>query len=83
MKSGGIEQSGRLEVGGDLHDLVVGPREALSLIARPDRVAPRPGHSSVWDFTPALSTLQARDEFGDDLRSGLRLFGERNALPGP
>ena len=34
MKIGGIEQSGRLEVGGDLHDLVVGPREALSVIAR-------------------------------------------------
>src|ERR1700684_4258857 len=29
---GGIEQSGRLEVGGDLHDLVVGPAEARSLI---------------------------------------------------
>jgi len=32
MKVGGIEQSGRLEVGGDLHDLVVGPAEAASLI---------------------------------------------------
>jgi 8-hydroxy-5-deazaflavin:NADPH oxidoreductase len=30
-KVGGIEQSGRLEVGGDLHDLVVGPAEARSL----------------------------------------------------
>ena len=29
---GGIEQSGRLEVGGDLHDLVVGAAEARSLI---------------------------------------------------
>jgi predicted dinucleotide-binding enzyme len=29
---GGIEQSGRLEVGGDLHDLVVGLAEARSLI---------------------------------------------------
>ena len=34
MKIGGIEQSGRLEVGGDLHDLVAGPAEALSVIAR-------------------------------------------------
>ena len=33
MKVGGIEESGRLEVGGDLHDLVVGPAEARSLIA--------------------------------------------------
>jgi 8-hydroxy-5-deazaflavin:NADPH oxidoreductase len=33
VKVGGIEQSGRLEVGGDLHDLVVGPAEARSLIA--------------------------------------------------
>jgi 8-hydroxy-5-deazaflavin:NADPH oxidoreductase len=31
-KIGGIEQSGRLEVGGDLHDLVVGPAQAASLI---------------------------------------------------
>jgi 8-hydroxy-5-deazaflavin:NADPH oxidoreductase len=32
VKAGGIEQSGRLEVGGDLHDHVVGPAEARSLI---------------------------------------------------
>ena len=32
VKAGGIEQSGRLEVGGDLHDVVVGPAEARSLI---------------------------------------------------
>jgi 8-hydroxy-5-deazaflavin:NADPH oxidoreductase len=32
VKAGGIEQSGRLEVGGDLHDLVVGATEARSLI---------------------------------------------------
>ena len=31
VKAGGIGQSGRLEVGGDLHDLVVGPEEARSL----------------------------------------------------
>jgi hypothetical protein len=31
-KAGGIDQSGRLEAGGDLHDLVVGPAEARSLI---------------------------------------------------
>ncbi len=30
-KVGGIEQSGRLEVGGDLHDLVVGPARARAL----------------------------------------------------
>jgi hypothetical protein len=34
VKAGGIDQSGRLEVGGDLHDLVVGPSEARSLIGR-------------------------------------------------
>jgi hypothetical protein len=27
--------------------------------------------------------LQARDEFGDDFRGGLRLVGERDALSGP
>jgi predicted dinucleotide-binding enzyme len=32
VKIGGIGQSGRLEVGGDLHDLVVSPAEAQSLI---------------------------------------------------
>ncbi len=32
VKGGGVEQSGRLEVGGDLHDLVVGRAEARSLI---------------------------------------------------
>ena len=32
VKAGGIEQSGRLEVGGDLHDLVIGPAGARSLI---------------------------------------------------
>jgi hypothetical protein len=32
VKAGGIEQSGRLEVGGDLHDLVVGPAKARSLM---------------------------------------------------
>ncbi|HUC23833.1 MAG TPA: NAD(P)-binding domain-containing protein [Streptosporangiaceae bacterium] len=32
MRVGGLEQSGRLEVGGDLHDLVVGPAAARSLI---------------------------------------------------
>ncbi len=32
IKVGGLEESGRLEVGGDLHDLVVGSAEARSLI---------------------------------------------------
>ncbi len=33
VKVAGLEQSGRLEVGGDLHDLVVGLAEARSLIS--------------------------------------------------
>jgi 8-hydroxy-5-deazaflavin:NADPH oxidoreductase len=33
-KIGGVERSSRLEVGGDLHDVVVGPAEARSLISR-------------------------------------------------
>ena len=33
MRLGGIDQSSRLEVGGDLHDRVVSPTEARSLIA--------------------------------------------------
>ena len=35
MKVGGIERSSRLEVGGDLHDLVVAPAEARTLIVEP------------------------------------------------
>jgi 8-hydroxy-5-deazaflavin:NADPH oxidoreductase len=34
VKVGGLEQSTRLEVGGDLHDVVVGPAEGRSLIDR-------------------------------------------------
>ena len=34
MRVGGVEQSDRFEVGGDLHDLVVGPAQALALIRR-------------------------------------------------
>jgi 8-hydroxy-5-deazaflavin:NADPH oxidoreductase len=34
-KAGGLEQSGRLEVGGDLHDLVVGAADARSLTRGP------------------------------------------------
>jgi 8-hydroxy-5-deazaflavin:NADPH oxidoreductase len=34
VRIGGTDQSGRLEVGGDLHDLVVGPTEARSLITQ-------------------------------------------------
>jgi hypothetical protein len=34
VKVGGVDQSGRLEVGGDLHDLVVTPTQARSLIGR-------------------------------------------------
>ena len=32
VKVGGVDQSGRLEVSGDLHHLVVGPAESRSLI---------------------------------------------------
>ena len=32
LKIGGLDQSGRLEVGGDLHDLIVGPAQARSLM---------------------------------------------------
>jgi 8-hydroxy-5-deazaflavin:NADPH oxidoreductase len=33
VRIGGIDQSGRLEVGGDLHDLIVGPAAVRSLIS--------------------------------------------------
>jgi predicted dinucleotide-binding enzyme len=35
VKAGGLDQSTRLEVGGDLHEVVVGPAQAQSLISRP------------------------------------------------
>ncbi len=34
VKAGGLEQSGRLEAGGDLHDLVISPAQARSLIGK-------------------------------------------------
>jgi len=34
VKAGGLDQSTRLEVGGDLHELVVGPAQAKSLISK-------------------------------------------------
>ena len=34
VKAGGLDQSTRLEVGGDLHELVVGPAQAKSLIGK-------------------------------------------------
>jgi 8-hydroxy-5-deazaflavin:NADPH oxidoreductase len=37
VKVGGADQSSRLEVGGDLHDLVVGPAQAKSLTGVVDR----------------------------------------------
>jgi 8-hydroxy-5-deazaflavin:NADPH oxidoreductase len=47
VKVGGIEQSGRLEVGGDLHDLVVGPAEARSLIRGGLIALPSTGHAGA------------------------------------
>jgi predicted dinucleotide-binding enzyme len=35
VKAGGVEQSTRLEVGGDLHDLVVGTADARKLVGSP------------------------------------------------
>jgi 8-hydroxy-5-deazaflavin:NADPH oxidoreductase len=43
MRIGGIEQSSRLEVGGDLHDLVVGSAEARALVMGADYVPTGPG----------------------------------------
>jgi len=34
VKAGGLDQSGRLEVGGDLHDLVAGLRQARTVLTR-------------------------------------------------
>jgi len=34
MKAGGLDQSTRLEVGGDLHEVIVGPAQAQSLISK-------------------------------------------------
>jgi hypothetical protein len=37
VKAGGVDVSSRLEVGGDLHDLVVGPAEARNAVAQPPK----------------------------------------------
>jgi predicted dinucleotide-binding enzyme len=34
VKAGGLDVSSRLEVNGDLHDLVVGPAEARAAVAQ-------------------------------------------------
>jgi hypothetical protein len=44
--------SGRLEVGGDLHDLVVGPAEARSLIGGSDRFAALAGGTRAQGADP-------------------------------
>jgi hypothetical protein len=49
VKVGGIEQSGRLEVGRDLHDLVVGPAVG------PDRFAALAGGTSWVGPSPRWS----------------------------
>ena len=61
VKAGGLEQSSRLEVGGDLHDLVVSAAEARSLAG--DGLIASPGHlfggpASLPDG-PTLTTLIA------------------------
>jgi predicted dinucleotide-binding enzyme len=38
VQAGGLDQSSRLELGGDLHELVVTPAQARSLITGPNRV---------------------------------------------
>ena len=59
MRIGGVEQSSRLEVGGDLHDLVVGPAARLpdrwGLIALP----PLPVHLFGQDFAQRVLTALA------------------------
>jgi predicted dinucleotide-binding enzyme len=57
VKAGGIEQSGRLEVGGDLHDLVVGPRRG-AVIDRWGLIAssPWPGHLFGQAFAQMVLT---------------------------
>jgi 8-hydroxy-5-deazaflavin:NADPH oxidoreductase len=70
VKAGGIEQSGRLEVGGDLHDLVVGPAEARSLIGGA-RSLRRPGRgTSSAGSSPkmVLTALTSRCRGGTDRR---------------
>ena len=49
MKVGGINQSSQLEVGGDLHDLVISPAEARSLIVWGlITLPPRPSYVPYW-----------------------------------
>ena len=49
---GGIEQSGRLELGGDLHDLVVGPPRRAHCPLAFERCTPPSGHLLGRSVTP-------------------------------
>ena len=60
VKAGGIEQSGRLEVGGDLHDLVVGPARG-AVIDRRGLIASPP-----WRGRPLRPGLRPDSHDGPD-----------------
>jgi 8-hydroxy-5-deazaflavin:NADPH oxidoreductase len=75
VKVGGIEQSGRLEVGGDLHDLVVGPAEARSLTRRHDADLGDPHGRSANDEDRLAGTSSPSAAF-----EGLLPFGQREGL---
>ena len=72
VKVGGIEQSGRLEVGGDLHDLVVGPAEARSLIGAGRGSLSWSRHAAAC-HQPRVSTRMERER--KNARHALPRFG--------
>ena len=76
---GGIEQSGRLEVGGDLHDLEVGHAEARSLMLEPARfAAPAERTSSVG---PHPDGCQRAITSGPQLSVGMAIQPGLDQLP--
>jgi 8-hydroxy-5-deazaflavin:NADPH oxidoreductase len=64
VKAGGLEQSGRLEVGGDLHDLVVAPAQARSLVGG-SRVSSDSRREHSARVLPGQSPRQCLDEVAE------------------
>ena len=67
LRIGGIEQSGRFEVGGDLHDLVVGTAEARSVIARESATIKRARTGENAMSTPQDAECTMPEQAGREL----------------
>ena len=84
VKAGGIDQSSRLEVGGDLHDLVVGPAEARSLTGGdgPDRLAGLRGRAVAPGRGAARGrSRRSRATSPPEVAEGVQRYNAQAAVP--